>query len=605
MTHARRTGQQTRNALKKRCQEGLRAAIDEAGRRRAAIADLFVLAFNTRDVQLEAKGERDLFYILFIELYKRFPDDALAVLPLLPTFGRFKDYEDLFYACGAGVFDGGECKRLANELVNQLCEGLRNDHARVKQAEIDVAECHLSQAGKYAPAVCVRKVAENKAKRRLRSWGFNVKKFHDFRLRDVDFARRVRNELGFGDAATRNKSYRLYVQKLRSRKLTAERLLCTGNAHQIVPKDLPAGCLRTKRKALLFEDQHNRIRPHGGSIEKKRRHECREAIIKAAKAGNLRRGGAHSALGIVRACAADPSATEAEVLQANWNSIVSSIRETSTNSPVLNDQQPVASWDIVAAVDVSGSMTKHDQRPLFAAIAYGLLTAELASEKFKNWLLTFSAEPRVVRFAPEATIVERVRALFHQDFGRNTNFVAAMRKVLNLVGQKAIESKKWPEIVVFSDMLFDTTEEFDEEMTPQEIVDRMVDDWHAEKTLKPLNRPGISYWNLNPTRFVNGMVAGATEAGVRQLSGFAPGLLKLLRESHNKKEDSITTLRRVLESPRYDDVRSAILGVETNPRFEPQLIGTAASVKSKRSNIVGASDENPVSTRIDTATGNQ
>lgn len=198
-------------------------------------------------------------------------------------------------------------------------------------------------------------------------------------------------------------------------------------------------------------------------------------------------------------------------------------------------------------------------------------------------------------------------------------FVSNRRKVLDLVGQKAAVTQKWPQIVVLSDMLFDKAEEYDEEETPHQIMNRMVGDWHAKQKVKSsssLDRPGITYWNLNPTRCVEGMAAGATDAGVCQLSGFAPGLLKLLRQqSHNTKEintkeDSITTLRRILGSERYNAVRVAILGtVEAHPRFDPQVIGSAASVetsKSKRSNSVlrTTSDENLVATaRIDAATG--
>ena len=53
-------------------------------------SDLVVMAMQTRNCR-GGKGEKDLFVGLFIELYRRFPDTMTALLPLVPTYGSYKD----------------------------------------------------------------------------------------------------------------------------------------------------------------------------------------------------------------------------------------------------------------------------------------------------------------------------------------------------------------------------------------------------------------------------------------------------------------------------------------------------------------------------------
>lgn len=53
--------------------------------------DMFVMAFQTLDCR-GGKGEKELFYNMFVYLYKLFPETAIAVLPLIPEYGYYKDY---------------------------------------------------------------------------------------------------------------------------------------------------------------------------------------------------------------------------------------------------------------------------------------------------------------------------------------------------------------------------------------------------------------------------------------------------------------------------------------------------------------------------------
>jgi len=61
-----------------------------------AINDLFVLMFQTRDCN-GGKGERDIFYTMFLTLYKTHPAIIIDLLDVIATFGYFKDYWNILH----------------------------------------------------------------------------------------------------------------------------------------------------------------------------------------------------------------------------------------------------------------------------------------------------------------------------------------------------------------------------------------------------------------------------------------------------------------------------------------------------------------------------
>ena len=52
--------------------------------------DLFVLTFQTRDIR-NGKGERDLFYTMFLALQEHFPVEILLLIPCISVYGSYLD----------------------------------------------------------------------------------------------------------------------------------------------------------------------------------------------------------------------------------------------------------------------------------------------------------------------------------------------------------------------------------------------------------------------------------------------------------------------------------------------------------------------------------
>lgn len=88
---------------------------------------------------------------------------------------------------------------------------------------------------------------------------------------------------------------------------------------------------------------------------------------------------------------------------------------------------------IVPLVDVSGSM---HGTPMEVAISLGILVSEIASPAYANRCLTFSARPEWVEFESSMTLVQKVDKMRYAQWDMNTDFEAAMERILD-VAKKA------------------------------------------------------------------------------------------------------------------------------------------------------------------------
>ena len=77
---------------------GIRAGCEAVAAQAAAtgdasvLADVVVLAMQTRAARGVGKGEKDLFLEMFLWLTETFPRTSVALLPYVPEFGYYKDF---------------------------------------------------------------------------------------------------------------------------------------------------------------------------------------------------------------------------------------------------------------------------------------------------------------------------------------------------------------------------------------------------------------------------------------------------------------------------------------------------------------------------------
>eukprot|EP01040_Poterioochromonas_malhamensis_P018237 gene18237-21246_t len=122
---------------------------DEAA---ALVADLFVLAFQTRDCR-GGKGEKGLFYALVEELYRVYPETVGRLLPLIPEYGYHKDFTLLVTHLNEAE-STVSMQPLQQQLMMELARLLQRDAQKFDEAIAagkSVSEISLSLVSKYAP----------------------------------------------------------------------------------------------------------------------------------------------------------------------------------------------------------------------------------------------------------------------------------------------------------------------------------------------------------------------------------------------------------------------------------------------------------------------
>lgn len=219
---------------------------------------------------------------------------------------------------------------------------------------------------------------------------------------------------------------------------------------------------------------------------------------------------------------------EEKVAVAQWNSL-----------PTLNLDKPM-----LPICDVSGSMLSEaggGALCMDVAIALSILLSQTNTGPFKDVVLTFTSTPRIVDLSG-LTISEKAVKLKDSDWGNSTNIGAALRLILQLA-QKANYPKGsiLPDIVVFSDMEFDT-EYSNYPETVFETIRREYENAGYEF-------PKVYFWNISS----NGralLPLKENENGVVELSGYSQHLFNLLT---SESRDAFAVLTEELYAPTWDD----------------------------------------------------
>ena len=105
----------------------------------------------------------------------------------------------------------------------------------------------------------------------------------------------------------------------------------------------------------------------------------------------------------------------------------------------------------IAVVDVSGSMSG---QPMEAAVSMGAYIAERGKGPFENHFITFSDNPRLVKFEG-IDLYDKFNRARHADWGGSTNIEAVFNLLLSTALRNNVPASEMPQTVyIFSDMEF-------------------------------------------------------------------------------------------------------------------------------------------------------
>ena len=208
----------------------------------------------------------------------------------------------------------------------------------------------------------------------------------------------------------------------------------------------------------------------------------------------------------------------------------------------------------IAVVDVSGSMSGV---PMEAAVSMGAYIADKAHGPFANHFITFSANPKLVRFEG-VDIVDKFNRCVNANWGMNTNVAAVFDMLLNTAKKKHVKVEDMPtRIYIFSDMEFDKCMTFDSNYhndswsywdsckhpsSTQEVnsdLEKIKRKWDAAG----YQMPSVIFWNLNAR---NNRIPAIGD-GFSYVSGFSPSMI----DSILSGKDGYDLMLDKLMSKRY------------------------------------------------------
>lgn len=470
---------------------------------------LALITFYARDI-LEGNGERQIFYILFQQIYRRWPEKAVNLLSLVPEYGAWFDLYRMLDGRTSTAWEF-EPVRMTNPLAEHAAEVYAQrllDEYRTIQRD---PEAHISLAAKWAPR--------------------EGKRYHWFAKMLMKKSR------------TNYKEYRRMVSALSAHLDVLERKMCHDDSgasrwSDIKYEAVPSLALKKYRKA--FE----KVKPD--NTDREAAHMNFMAYLTKLQAKETTAHGKliypHEFVKHLK-----NSAEPDPVLEAQWADLVASLRGRGVLS------------DTVVMADVSGSMYQPihgTTKALDVSIGLSILLSELSTSVAQDGIMTFSAEPVWYDLSQYEGIWAKVKYLTSTDSGLNTNFQGAMNLLLNTLRTKKVPPGKEPKkLVVITDMGWDAAagdcgDRWEADLSRLRRHFREEGDWGV---------PHIILWNVS-TQF-NDYHAQADTPGVSMISGWNSNLMKQFMDGVDIVQmlsDPRQAMRAVLYSDRYQPVIEAL-----------------------------------------------
>ncbi len=565
---------------------------------RKTAEDLFVLAFQTRDCR-GGKGERDLFYKMFLLLSMYYPRTSIALIPLIREYGSWKDYFHLLEFIHiqvelAGVADDQQqqyddkvdiLRQLSNEILQYIARTILKDFNKVNtnQSEDDALEHHaggdtdraerrhisISLATKYAP-------------RENGQFHQNNKEYFN-QLLDFIIPHHINNR------TKQKKEYRKIISKCCQFLDITETKMCNKSFSSIDYTHVPSICMKKYTKAFLNEKlkgkiDHNNIETGNRYPNDIDRVESRKHLIdtlvnndKGIHGGQLY---PHEIVSKYLNHTVTSSSSYAEdlVIQSQWNSMKSEVLTRIEQKLLQLNETTVSNVQcnnflnkLIPLVDVSGSMSGI---PMEVAIALGILISEINHPAFRNRLLTFTSDPSWVDLSQALTLKDKVKITKRSPWGMSTNIEKAFQLIEEVIRYNNLQQNDIPDLIIFSDMQFDEANEGNHDMTQIERIKQRFYDLGMSLHGIPFPSPKIIFWNLRGDTY--GYPATMSTENVQMLSGYSPSLFHALVDGDDSQEDITTdvgtttvrrqripatpyqTFRRILDDKRYDEVRNVL-----------------------------------------------
>lgn len=482
---------------------------------------LYKILCHTRDIRC-GRGEMDLSYM---QLYIWFCFDAdLAYFALQqfvwgPKYGSWKDIKKICLFVKQKTND--ENHPLIEYACNIMIVQLKHDLLKIHENE------SISLAGKWAP----------REKNRKYKWLYSKLATQMY----PEFSKTAKN-ISSKQAALRKAKmfFRKDLSLLNKYLFTTENIMCNFSWSYIYPSLVPSNALYKYRLALQNKTKDNKIRRNTPD-----RHMCAGYLQYYIENTSIKQSTVPLATLVKGAqdCVTD---IDSNIINSLWNA----------QKKIHHFKQ-----NLLAIVDLSSSMERNNNAPLYTAIALGIRASELAVGAFHDRLFVFSACPTWIKFDAKMTFVDKVNIILSASRGLNSNLKPVLETLIDAFckteGDKT--TIKDLDLCVFSDMQID---QFSKRViyTLSENIKKIF----IKNGFKTL--PRLILWNMRKT---SGFPARSNDRRVVLLSGYTDKMFKLLmpaatvrkqlKKRHHSSYPSWSILQRCVNGPRYNILHNKII----------------------------------------------
>lgn len=205
----------------------------------------------------------------------------------------------------------------------------------------------------------------------------------------------------------------------------------------------------------------------------------------------------------------------------------------------------------IGVVDVSQSMFSSPNgnkiMPIFVSVALGIYLAERIKGSFKNYFMTFSSKPQLIKLR-NGTLKSKVDQVFNAGVGYDTNIQAVFDTLLTTAIKNRVPESDMPtKIFIFSDMEFNHPQN-GSKGTNYALIQKK----YAASGYK---MPTLIFWNIDSKQMQTPVTQD--ENGVFLVSGASPAIMK------NALTTTVTTpidlMLEKLNSERYAPIAEALV----------------------------------------------
>ena len=490
------------------------------------LTTIYKLIANTRDIR-HGKGLHDIAYMMIWKLYKFFPSLAIYMIyRFVKTTDNqpyaYGSWRDIKYLCG---FVYQHSRHKEKDSIIEICIQLINTQLKEdintwKFSENAMNKQYISHVAKWIPR-------ENKKF----GWLFD--------LLAIDWGKTqypyiIKSASSYDSQIKAHNKYKQLYRKnvafLNKALDTIEINLCANRRPRIEPHTIPL-CAYSKYTNVSFYDSDDndkllcsqQIINHLES--KYSQHNVYDNNGKFNTSSTLPISHyIKQAISVIRDFKKS-SHPQFHILNKQWEYLVNVTTHTQTEY-------------MIPIIDISYSMRKYEDEPLYTAIGYAILISQLSS--IQNRIMVIDNNPVWIQFQDDMLFVHKVKHvldIISSVYSTRTSYI----NTFNLIGKTFTNDIKNIQFVIFST--------FTEQQSPDtNLYDTIV------SAIMPYTKsvPHISFWNLSKHDDTF-LPCPPEQNKVKLLSGYSPHLISLL---YNPKPSytytPYTNILYELNSYQYD-----------------------------------------------------